>query len=185
MSNKFESSCKSSHSSLIVVVIFPSMQRELEKKQKQEKVAEMNSRADSHYRFSLLRNYGLKPWRKLIVASHQHWQVAVDHHSYALLQTYLLPWHRYTQTTKSEQCSMADAKYKEILLQRSLNSWKQVSLSECSKCTIQEEHTKVSNTQMKEEINNMLLWSADFNVKTVNLNPKLILVDLIVTSSKV
>ncbi|PIK57212.1 putative coiled-coil domain-containing protein [Apostichopus japonicus] len=100
-------------------------QRELEKKQKQEKVAEMNSRADSHYRFSLLRNYGLKPWRKLIVASHQHWQVAVDHHSYALLQTYLLPWHRYTQTTKSEQCSMADAKYKEILLQRSLNSWKQ------------------------------------------------------------
>ncbi|XP_071841772.1 coiled-coil domain-containing protein 191-like isoform X3 [Apostichopus japonicus] len=100
-------------------------QRELEKKQKQEKVAEMNSRADSHYRFSLLRNYGLKPWRKLIVASHQHWQVAVDHHSYALLQTYLLPWHRYTQATKSEQCSMADAKYKEILLQRSLNSWKQ------------------------------------------------------------
>lgn len=93
-----------------------------------ERFARLNGMADDHYHRFLMRNYGLEPWKKLIAKAHQNWQEAVKYHSNQLLVSCLLPWHQITQDSIKAKCAMADEKYEQILLQRSLNSWKKVSI---------------------------------------------------------
>ncbi|KAJ8034859.1 hypothetical protein HOLleu_21873 [Holothuria leucospilota] len=99
-------------------------QKELDKKLRLERLVKLNCMADDHYHRYLMRNYGLEPWKKLIATAHQNWQKAVKYHSNQLLRSCLLPWHQITQDSIKTKRAIADEKYEQILLQRSLNSWK-------------------------------------------------------------
>ena len=109
-----------------MIVILLSFQRELEKQQRIQHIAEQNTKAEEHYRQSLMKNYGLRPWKKLVQLSHQNMDVAIDHHSNVLLRECLLPWHQYTQEVKRGKCQVAEDQYQYMLVRRCFNSWKKV-----------------------------------------------------------
>eukprot|EP00057_Strongylocentrotus_purpuratus_P033269 XP_790811.3 PREDICTED: coiled-coil domain-containing protein KIAA1407 homolog [Strongylocentrotus purpuratus] len=99
-------------------------QREQEKLERIEKSRRQMAQADAHYQTSLLRHYGFKPWCKLVNVAKQNMQVAIDSHSNNLLHGVLLSWHHTTQEVIQRKNALADARFREILLRRSLNSWK-------------------------------------------------------------
>eukprot|EP00057_Strongylocentrotus_purpuratus_P021399 XP_011675873.1 PREDICTED: coiled-coil domain-containing protein KIAA1407 homolog [Strongylocentrotus purpuratus] len=99
-------------------------QREQEKLERIEKSRRQMAQADAHYQTSLLRHYGFKPWCKLVNLARQNMQVAIDSHSNNLLHGVLLSWHHTTQEVIQRKNALADARFRDILLRRSLNSWK-------------------------------------------------------------
>ncbi|XP_077862309.1 coiled-coil domain-containing protein 191-like [Saccoglossus kowalevskii] len=99
-------------------------QRELEKQQRLEYINRQNNKADEHYRQTLLRNKGIKPWIKLINISKQNMQVAVDHCNTQLLCRCFMPWKDIAQEIVREKEMMADELYKYILARRAFSSWR-------------------------------------------------------------
>ncbi|XP_072034407.1 coiled-coil domain-containing protein 191-like [Amphiura filiformis] len=99
-------------------------QRELEKQQRLQHIASQNAKADEHYRLSIIRNYGFKPWKKLVHMSHQNMDKAIDYHSNILLRMCVLPWHQYTQEIKRGKLQVADDQYQYMLVRKCFSYWK-------------------------------------------------------------
>ena len=103
-------------------------QREEAKQQRIQQVAEQHALAEEHHRHALMRNYGLKPWKRLLQTTRRNMDVAVDHHSTVLLGRCLLPWHRYTQDVKRGKVQVAEDQYHDMIARRCFNSWKKVCM---------------------------------------------------------
>ncbi|KAI8514968.1 hypothetical protein Bbelb_075590 [Branchiostoma belcheri] len=98
--------------------------RELEKQERLERQAELNTRADEHYRNSLLRNRGWAAWRKLVNQSRHNMQVAVAHHTEELLRRCLVPWYDHTQEVLQHKADMATEFCNFITVRRCFRSWR-------------------------------------------------------------
>ena len=101
-------------------------QREIEKKKRQEKFKESCEKADIHYHHSLLRHFGLEPWKRLIQINKLNIQIAEKYHSRTLLGIVIAAWQEFAKESIQEKQYRADECYRILLLRRSINSWKKV-----------------------------------------------------------
>ena len=101
-------------------------QREIEKNKRQEKFKESCEKADSHYHRSLLRHFGLEPWKRLIQINKLNIQIAEKYHSRTLLGIIIAAWQEFAKESIQEKRCRADECYRILLLRRSINSWKKV-----------------------------------------------------------
>ncbi|XP_033122779.1 coiled-coil domain-containing protein 191-like isoform X2 [Anneissia japonica] len=99
-------------------------QKELEKQARLNQIAENNTLASEHYRLTLIRNKGFKPWTRLMQMSNKNHEIAVNHHSDQILRNCLMSWHHHTQTVLQDKRACADELYGIILEKRYFNSWK-------------------------------------------------------------
>ena len=82
--------------------------------------------ADEHYRLSVIRRFGLYPWKNLIEISRLNEQIAVTYHARTVFKKVVTAWKDFADESKKEKQYIADECYRMILLKRCLNGWKKV-----------------------------------------------------------
>ena len=80
-----------------------------------------------HYNNRLLKKYCLLPLKVLVNQAKENTERGEKHFHGVILKKVFSEWLLYTRKSTSEKKKLADAKYEEILLRRSLASWKKVN----------------------------------------------------------
>ncbi|XP_076146750.1 coiled-coil domain-containing protein 191 isoform X2 [Alosa pseudoharengus] len=101
-------------------------ERELEKQRKQEREQKLLHQAKEHYQRSLLLRQGLAPWKRLMEQCHANTQLATAHHGHWALRRCFLLWHSASQQRQANREACAAHLHRNILLRRSLASWKRL-----------------------------------------------------------
>ncbi|XP_062376875.1 coiled-coil domain-containing protein 191 [Sardina pilchardus] len=101
-------------------------ERELEKQMKQEREQKLLHQAKEHYQRSLLLRQGLAPWKRLMEQCHGNTQLATTHHGHRALRRCFLLWHSASQQRQAHREACAAHLHRNILLRRSLASWKRL-----------------------------------------------------------
>ncbi|XP_054829516.1 coiled-coil domain-containing protein 191 [Eublepharis macularius] len=97
--------------------------KELEKQKRLEREQQLLSKAKEHYVKMLLKNWGLEPWKRLIVLTQQNTMVAERHRCLELQRKCLLSWLQHTQETLAKKTAQAEEVYSCLVLKRCLRSW--------------------------------------------------------------
>jgi len=103
------------------------LQRELEHQQRQQRLAELTSKAVRHYEHVLLRSRGLKPWRTFVELVRGQYSRAGAFHEHCLLRGAFLPWRSATVLRVREKETKADCFHREALMRRAIQTWKEVT----------------------------------------------------------
>ncbi|KAM4701825.1 coiled-coil domain-containing protein 191 [Discoglossus pictus] len=98
-------------------------QKELEKQMRLQRQQELEEKARGHYRKILLRSWGLRPWKRLMVQSRQDMERAEKHYSLVNQRRCLLGWRQAVQDVLNEKNSRAEELWCRILLRRSFQHW--------------------------------------------------------------
>ena len=91
-----------------------------------ESMRKQNASAEQHYNRTLLRKYGLSPWKRLVTMSTENMSRALDHHNGSLVRGCFCPWLEYTQKQTEQREKAADLLNRWILLRRYWTSWRKV-----------------------------------------------------------
>lgn len=103
-------------------------QRELEKQQRLDKLRELNRKADEHYHKTLLNNFGVQPWKKLIRVREEMMNNAEMLYKRKLQSACFREWLVYTKLESQRRHQLADIMHKTALLRFGWQSWKKVTL---------------------------------------------------------
>ena len=79
-----------------------------------------------HYQRHLLSTYGLTPLKNLLENAHRDNALSQQHFERALTKKVFSLWLNDTREVMEKKNLLADTKYNEILLKRSMASWKKV-----------------------------------------------------------
>lgn len=101
-------------------------QRELEKQQRAEEIKQLNKKADDHYHRTVVRKYGVEPWKKLVGAMGEMMLHAQSFSENRLLGICLREWSRHTKTECELRNELASELNRKILLSRGWQSWRKV-----------------------------------------------------------
>ncbi|KAG2457301.1 coiled-coil domain-containing protein 191 [Polypterus senegalus] len=99
-------------------------QKEQEKQKRLEMQQVLQEKAEEHYHHCLLKNKGLKPWKRLLELSEENEEVAKNHYTSVVLQKYFQYWKQVVNNIIAEKVARANDFYEHLLLQRSLTNWK-------------------------------------------------------------
>ena len=121
LSSSLREFCSKADSSLI-----SSLQRELEKLERQRQLAEKMSKAIAHYQKAQLRWRGLAPWRKFVEAMKAGYVEADRLREKALTREVWSRWQRIVVKRERDRDAIATAHYHKTLLKRSLAVWVKV-----------------------------------------------------------
>ncbi len=103
-------------------------QKEMERLRRQEHLAELNSRATSHYRTTLLRKRGVAPWWGFIERCRAD-RVAADRVSVQLLlRRCLRDWRGRWSQVVAEKERKAKKLHESILIRGTWKAWRKVSI---------------------------------------------------------
>ncbi|XP_030622997.1 coiled-coil domain-containing protein 191 [Chanos chanos] len=101
-------------------------EREQQRQQRLEREQLLSQQASEHYHRTLLHNYGLTPWKRMIDLCHGNAQLAGDHHRRTLLRRCLSSWRRAADEAQAAKRASAHQLYQRTLLHKALSSWKRV-----------------------------------------------------------
>ena len=82
--------------------------------------------ATQHYACTLLKKFGMLPWRRAVETTRENMSRAVLHHNRVLLKCCFHPWLEFTRRVNEERLEAADALCKNILLGRTWRQWRKV-----------------------------------------------------------
>ena len=82
--------------------------------------------ATQHYACTLLKMFGMLPWRRVVETTRENMSRAALHHNRVLLECCFHPWLELTRRVNEERLEAADALCKNILLRRTWRQWKKV-----------------------------------------------------------
>lgn len=99
-------------------------QREAERQQKLSEMQKQNEKADDFRKYLLLKYQGILPWKQFVAINRDNHIRAVEHHTSTLLRKYMTAWSLYVQETNKSRNEMADTKYKQLIVVRLFNGWK-------------------------------------------------------------
>ena len=101
-------------------------QRELEKQRLLEHNRQQIAMSTQHYAYTLLKKFGLLPWRRLVEIARVNMSRAVLHHNRVLQSCCFHPWLEFTRRVTEERLEAADTLNKRILLRRTWRQWRKV-----------------------------------------------------------
>ncbi|XP_063441327.1 coiled-coil domain-containing protein 191-like [Mytilus trossulus] len=99
-------------------------QKEMERQQRDEKVKQLNEKADDHYIRSIMKYRGLVPFKKLADMAKKNEFVAIAHHKSLIKRHVFSAWFDYVQYIKAQKEKLADNMYKYLIVKRSFNNWR-------------------------------------------------------------
>ncbi|CAC5393174.1 unnamed protein product [Mytilus coruscus] len=99
-------------------------QKEMEKQQRDEKVRQLNAKADEHYIRSIMKYRGLVPFKKLADMAKKNEFTAIAHHKSLIKRHVFSAWYDYVQYIKAQKEKLADNMYKYLIVKRSFNNWR-------------------------------------------------------------
>ena len=88
--------------------------------------------ATQHYAYTLLKKFGMLPWRRLVEMTRENISRAALHHNRVLLKCCFHPWLEFTRRVNEERLDAAEALCKKILLRRTWRQWRKVRA--CTLC---------------------------------------------------
>lgn len=86
----------------------------------------LNRKADDHYHRTLVKKYGLVPWRRLLEAMDEMMSRADKFFKNRLLAVSFQEWFKLARTECQLRNELADNLFKRILLCRGWRSWRKV-----------------------------------------------------------
>ena len=104
-------------------------QREREKEEKQALYRSNMELSKRHYQRHLLSTYGLTPLKNLVLSVRRDSAKSQQHFDGTLTKKVFLKWFADTKELTEKKNSLADSKHNEILLKRSMASWKKVRIA--------------------------------------------------------
>ncbi|XP_062983002.1 coiled-coil domain-containing protein 191 isoform X2 [Elgaria multicarinata webbii] len=123
--------------------------KELEKQRRLEREQQLLSKAKEHYNKVLLRNQGLKPWKRLVEQRQENMVVAQRHHCFRLQRKCLLAWLHHMQDILAGKIAQAEDLYSCLLLRRSFKIW--IKYKDYIS-TMEENASKRHETSLKKKI---------------------------------
>jgi len=99
-------------------------ERELEKQRQLEHNRQQIAMATQHYACTLLKKFGMLPWRRLVEMTRENMSRAALHHNRVLLECSFHPWLEFTRRVNEERLDAGEALYKKILLRRMWRQWR-------------------------------------------------------------
>lgn len=82
--------------------------------------------ATQHYACTLLKKFGMSPWRRVVEMTRENMSSAALYHNRVLLKRCFHPWLEFTRRVNEERLEAADALCKNILLRRTWRQWRKV-----------------------------------------------------------
>ena len=82
--------------------------------------------ATQHYACTLLKKFGLLPWRRVVETTRENMSRAALHHNKVLLKCCFHPLLEFTRRVNEERLQAAEALCKNILLRRTWRQWRKV-----------------------------------------------------------
>ena len=102
-------------------------QRELEKQRQLDHNRQQIAVATQHYASTLLKKFGMLPWRRLVEMTRENMSRATLHHNRVLQSCCFHPWLDFTRAVSEERHEAAESLNKMILLRRTWKQWRKVS----------------------------------------------------------
>lgn len=99
-------------------------ERELEKQRQLEHNRQQVAIATQHYACTLLKKFGMLPWRRVVETTRENMSRAALHHNRVLLKCCFHPWLKFTRRINEERLEAADTLCKNILLRRTWRQWR-------------------------------------------------------------
>uniref|UniRef100_F6UP83 Coiled-coil domain containing 191 n=1 Tax=Ornithorhynchus anatinus TaxID=9258 RepID=F6UP83_ORNAN len=99
--------------------------KELEKQRRLEQSQRLQAKAKQHYNKTLIRTWGLDPWKALMLKSKENMEAAQAHWRRARQRSCLNTWHRHVQLSRAQLTAQADELHSRVLLRKTFNSWVQ------------------------------------------------------------
>jgi len=99
-------------------------ERELEKQRQLEHNRQQVAMATQHYAYTLLKRFGMLPWRRAVETTRENMSRAALHHNRVLLKCCFHPWLEFTRRVNEERLEAAEALCKNILLRRTWRQWR-------------------------------------------------------------
>jgi len=88
--------------------------------------------ATQHYAYTLLKKFGMLPWRRVVETTRENMSRAALHHNRVLLKCCFHPWLEFTRRVNEERLEAAEALCKNILLRRTWRQWRKVRAASLS-----------------------------------------------------
>ncbi|XP_019897151.2 coiled-coil domain-containing protein 191 isoform X2 [Esox lucius] len=86
----------------------------------------LRTRAQQHYRTTLLLRRGLAPWKRLVAMNQSNSQLAGAHHRRTVLKRCILSWQQAAGESLAQKRASADRLHQHALLGRCLGAWRRL-----------------------------------------------------------